>query len=406
MESAEKIAPQDWMSSPDIRAVLDALTANGAVVRFVGGCVRDAVLGLPVKDIDIATSETPDAVIELLRRAGLRAVPTGYDHGTITAVTGGSHFEVTTLRHDVETFGRHARVAFTDDWRADAERRDFTMNAIFCDPDGALYDPTGGLDDLRAGRVRFVGDARARIGEDVLRLLRFFRFFAWYGKEPPDDAALAACAELAPRLPGLSAERVWAETSRLLLAPDPAPVVGLMAETGVLAHLLPEATTLGRLAGVVTLESKFDQAPDAIRRLAAIVAGDRATAENISAKLRLSRKEAGRLGDILAHRDQTDGRMDARDQRAMIYRLGVDLFRDLVLIDGAGDGDDRSALWQSAADWTPVGFPLKGADVIALGVPKGPKIGAHLAAAEAWWIAEDFRPDRAACLARLRQSVG
>lgn len=405
MDSAEKIAPQDWMSSPDTLAVMAALSADGAVARFVGGCVRDAVLGRPVKDVDIATTERPDTVVELLARAGLRAIPTGIAHGTVTAVAGASHFEITTLRHDVETFGRHARVAFTDDWRADADRRDFTMNAMFCDADGTLYDPAGGLDDLRAGRVRFVGNARARIQEDVLRLLRFFRFFAWYGSGPPDESALAACAEFAPSLPDLSAERVWAETSRILLAPDPAPVVEMMAEKDVLDHLLPRATAPARLATLVRLENEFDHPADAIRRLAAILEGDRATAIELGGTLRLSRKESGRLGDILAYRGQTNPRMGIRDQRAMIYRIGADLFRDFVLIDGSDDGDDRSELWRTADDWSPVSFPLKGVDVLALGVPKGPETGRYLTAVENWWIAENFRPDRDACLAQLKKLV-
>ena len=405
MESAEKIAPQDWMSSPDTRAVMAALSADGAVARFVGGCVRDAVLGRKVKDVDIATTETPDVVTGLLERAGLRAIPTGIAHGTVTAIAGATHFEITTLRHDVETFGRHARVAFTDNWRADAERRDFTMNALFCDLDGTLYDPAGGVCDLRAGRVRFVGDARARIQEDVLRLLRFFRFFAWYGKGAPDEAALAACAEFAPRLPDLSAERVWAEMSRLLLAPDPASVVELMAGKGVLGHLLPEARFPDRLAGLVRLETELDHPADGIRRLAVILEGDRDSAMGIADRLRLSRRECGRLGDILANRGQAGSAMEPRDQRAMIYRLGIDLFRDLVLIDWVDDGDDRSALWQSAKDWNPISFPLKGADVMALGIPKGPEIGVHLREIETWWIGEDFRPGRDACLARLERSV-
>jgi poly(A) polymerase len=401
MESAGKIAPQDWMALPDTCAVMAALSADGAVARFVGGCVRDAVLGCAVKDIDIATTETPEIVIGLLDRAGLRSVPTGIAHGTVTAIAGGSHFEITTLRHDVETFGRHARVAFTDDWRADAERRDFTMNAMFCDLDGTLYDPTGGLADLRAGRVLFVGDARARIQEDVLRLLRYFRFFAWYGKGAPDRDALAACAEFAPRLPDLSAERVWAETSRLLLAPDPAPVIRLMAKKEVLDHLLPEANHSDRLAGLIRLEDEFGHPADAIRRLAAIIEGDRNTVADLSVRLRLSRRDSDRLGDILAYRGQTNPRMSVRDQRAMIYRIGVDLFRDFVLIDWTDDGEDRSELWRTVKDWKPVTLPLKGADVIAMGVPKGPDIGKHLAAVEDWWIGEDFTPDRAACLARL-----
>ena len=198
MEASGRINPPAWTAAPDTRIVMEALAADGATARFVGGCVRDAILGWPVTDIDIATSETPEAATALLQKAGIRVVPTGIAHGTVTAVVGSAHFEITTLRRDVETFGRHARVAFTDDWVADAERRDFTINAMFCDADGTLYDPTGGFDDLHAGRVRFVGDPERRIGEDVLRLLRFFRFYAHYGRSPPDAAALAARIKALP----------------------------------------------------------------------------------------------------------------------------------------------------------------------------------------------------------------
>jgi len=202
--TADRLAPQPWMTAPETRAVVAALTADGTEVRFVGGCVRDALLGRPVKDVDIATPDRPQRVMELLARAGIRAIPTGIEHGTVTAVVGRTPFEITTLRRDVETYGRRAKVAFTDDWTADAARRDFTINALSCTPDGRLYDPFGGLADLRAGRVRFVGDPEARIREDVLRLLRFFRFYAHYGAAPPDPAALAACRALAPLLPGLA----------------------------------------------------------------------------------------------------------------------------------------------------------------------------------------------------------
>ena len=229
-----------WLPAADTRAVLEALMADGKPARLVGGCVRDALAGRPVTDVDIATPETPPRVIDLLRAAGLKAVPTGVEHGTVTAVVRGKPFEVTTLRRDVTTDGRHAVVAFTDDWTEDAARRDFTMNALSADPDGRVHDPFDGVADLAAGRVRFVGEARARIREDVLRILRFFRFHAHYGKGAPDADGLAACRELAPLLPRLSAERVATELLKLLKAPDAAATVRMMREAGILAPILAE----------------------------------------------------------------------------------------------------------------------------------------------------------------------
>ena len=223
MEPSGHLDLQTWMKADETRAMVEVLRAGGQTVRFVGGCVRDAVLERAVKDIDLATPDPPETVIERLEQAGLGAVPTGIDHGTVTAVVGEAHFEITTLRRDVETYGRRARVEFTDDWVADASRRDFTINALFCDPDGTLYDPTGGLGDLKAGRVRFIGDPAQRIDEDVLRILRFFRFHAWYGQEALDQEGFAACRALAHRLPALSGERVAGELFRLLDAADPSP---------------------------------------------------------------------------------------------------------------------------------------------------------------------------------------
>src|SRR5665213_1315156 len=241
---AVPITSLPWMSEAATRAVMAALGDGNA--RFVGGCVRDALLGRPVLDIDIATKLPPDEVTRRLEAAGIRAVPTGLAHGTVTAVLKPRHFEITTLRRDVETFGRHARVAFTDDWAEDAGRRDFTMNALYLGADGAVFDPIGGLADLRTGYVRFVGDAGRRIDEDVLRLLRFYRFYAHYGKGEADEAARDAARERAPLLPSLSAERVAAEMLKLLAAPDPLPVLALMREDGVLAQMLPEATAFDR----------------------------------------------------------------------------------------------------------------------------------------------------------------
>jgi len=416
MQPAGRLPPQPWMTAPETRAVLAALTAEGGEVRFVGGCVRDAVLGRPVKDVDIATHDPPERVIALLTRAGLKAVPTGIAHGTVTAVVGGKHFEITTLRRDVETFGRRARVEFTDDWAADAARRDLTMNALFCSPDGALYDPVGGLADLRAGRVRFVGEARERIREDVLRLLRFFRFYAHYGRPPPDPEALAAAKALAPLLPTLSGERVCGETFKLLRAPDPAPVFELMARDGVLAHFLPEAANIARLGALVAIEAAGGGA-DPVRRLAALLDGTRASAAAVATRLRLSNRERDRLIG-LAEAPPLSPDLDPAARRRRRHELGAERFRDLALLAWAekrGQAEKRghssfsaadADAWRgllAAADWTPPAFPVKGKDAVRLGVPAGPTVGRLIAAVEAWWLAEDFRPDRKACLRKLRE---
>ena len=269
------------MSAKETRDVIAALTAKGARVRFVGGCVRDALLGRAVKDVDIATHDDPETVTALLKAAGIRAIPTGIAHGTVTAVTGAAHFEITTLREDVETDGRRAKVAFTDDWEADAARRDFTFNAIFCAPDGTIYDRFGGIEDLKAGRVRFVGDAETRLKEDVLRLLRFFRFHAWYGRGLPDPKGLDACRKFAHLLPNLSGERVAAETLRLLGAEDPSPVFALMRQEGILTHFLPEAQNIARLTALVALERGYGEA-DPLRRLAAVLDVTAAGAQGVA----------------------------------------------------------------------------------------------------------------------------
>jgi poly(A) polymerase len=410
MEPSGRIAPPDWMRRSDTVSVMAALTAEGHVARFVGGCLRDAVVGRPVSDIDIATAAAPDDVIRLLNAAGLRAVPTGKAHGTITAVANGVPYEVTTLRRDVETDGRHAVVAFTDDWAEDAARRDFTFNALYADPDGALYDPTGtGIDDARAGRVRFVGNARERIEEDVLRLLRFFRFHAHYGDGPADADALSACREMASQIGTLSAERVWAELKRLLLAPDPTPTVALMEEEGVLAYLLPEVRHVERLAALVQVETGLSVPGDVIRRLAVLVDADEAGVAAIAKRLRMAARDGARLKRLTAPDIWPEPRAGDDGNRVVLYRLGDSLFRDLVLIraaNAADSGERDVSAWNalySLPDRAPVpGFPLSGRDIRDAGVAEGPEVGARLAEMERWWIEGGFAADRNACLERLR----
>ena len=390
------------MTSPAARALIAALAAEGTPARFVGGCVRDGYLGRAVKDIDIATPRRPEDVMGLLAAAGIRCVPTGLAHGTVTAVIDHAGFEVTTLRRDVETDGRHAAVAFTDDWAADAARRDFTMNALYCDPDGTIYDPTGGLADLCAGRIRFVGQARARIAEDVLRLLRFFRFHAWYGKGVPDPDAMAACREMAPMLSGLSAERVWSEISTTLLAPDPAAIFALMDEAGVLARVLGEARRPHRLAGAADFEDRLGLAPSSVRRLAAALDCAPAEVPGLCARLRMSRAESDRLAAAVGRGAALAS--GAWSTPRALYRWGAAGFADALVVAAASDpgtASRRDGQAAALADWTPPVFPLVGADVLAAGVAAGPRIGALLRAVEDWWLDEGFAPDRDACLARL-----
>lgn len=414
MEPAGRIEIQPWMRAPETRAVMGALSASGAKVRFVGGCVRDAILGRAVTDIDLATAFAPERVIELLEAADIRAVPTGIAHGTVTAIVGKRRFEITTLRVDVETDGRHADVAFTDDWEADAARRDFTINALFCDANGTLYDPFGGVSDLEAGRIRFVGDPGTRIAEDHLRLLRFFRFYAAYGKPPPDEAALRACAEWTSSLRKLSGERVRDEMLKVLAVPGPAEVLGMMAEAGALAEVLPEAAGLALLAELASIEAEERLEVDPLRRLAALMRDGKgpARAARVSERWRLSKAQEAALSAMATPAVVVGPGDEPKAQRRALHRLGVPLYRDLVWLawaerraavgEGAEDGERFRAMLGRARRWRPVKFPLRGADVKALGVPAGPEVGRLLAELEAWWEAGDFKAKRKACLEKLR----
>lgn len=410
MIPAATLPSQDWLRAEETRAVIAALTAEGSEARFVGGCVRDAVLGRTVQDIDIATPERPDRVVALLESAGIRAVPTGIDHGTVTAVIGRAHFEVTTLRLDVESYGRHARVRYTDDWLVDSSRRDLTINTLYCDLHGQIYDPHGGLADLRAGRIRFVGEAETRIREDVLRLLRFFRFRAHYGKGEPDPEGLAACTRLAPLVEGLSGERVAGEMLRLLEAPDPAEEIARMIAAGVMAPLLPQAVHVERLRALVTIEASRGE-NDPLRRLGALIEPDSAGA--IAARLVLSNAERTRLAAMTDPGDVPDPGSDERTQRALIYRLGVQAYIDRALLAWAETlscgsqacDSDWVGLLALAESWTPTALPVRGRDALALGLAPGPGVGDALAAVEAWWIDGDFQADRDAALIKLREVV-
>jgi len=400
LEKRHRIAPQPWMVEPATCAVLAALLAGGVEARFVGGSVRDALLGKQIGDIDIATPASPERVIELLEKAGIKVVPTGLAHGTVTAVVPPRHFEITTLRRDVETYGRRARVAFDADWAADAARRDFTINAIFLTPDGTLHDPVGGLVDLRARRVHFVGDPATRIAEDVLRLLRYYRFEAHFGNGTGDGPARAACRAAAHSLPILSAERVAQELAKLLETPDPIAVLRMMQEDGVLAVVLPEARRLKRLQRLIEIEP----AADPLLRLAALIEVDSEGATALAARLRFSNAWRDGLRG-LSPPWPVDQRGDVREQRRALYRLGVERYRAVAWLMAAEGEVSRSQLTQLldlAGSWTPPVFPLDGRDVTTLGIPTGERVGQLLATVRDWWEAGDFTADRAACLAYLR----
>jgi poly(A) polymerase len=398
-----RIEPQPWMVDPATLAVLGALAAGGAQARFVGGSVRDALLEQRIGDIDIATPAPPERVIELLEKHGIKVVPTGLAHGTVTAIAGTPprHFEITTLRRDVETYGRRARVAFDADWAADAARRDFTINAIFLDPNGTVHDPVGGLADLRVRRVRFVGDPATRIAEDVLRILRYYRFEARFGTGLGDPQARAACRAMAHHLPNLSTERVAQELVRLLAAPDPVPALRMMAEDDVLSIILPEARRLDRAQHMITVEPE----PDPLRRLAALIEVDGDGAIALAERLHFSNAWRDRLHG-LAPPWAIDPPADMAAQRRALYRLGAERYRDIALLlaaEGAMSRDRLIELLALARHWTPPIFPLTGRDVTALGIAPGPEVGRLLGAVHDWWEAGDFTADGAACLVYLQE---
>ncbi|MEM7766828.1 MAG: CCA tRNA nucleotidyltransferase [Pseudomonadota bacterium] len=393
----------DWLSAPASRSVIDALQARRpGSARFVGGCVRNALMGRPVDDLDIATQLPPDAVMEALKAAGIRAIPTGIDHGTVTAVIGGEGIEITTLRRDVETDGRRAVVAFTEDWAEDAARRDFRLNALYVTPDGTLHDPTGGgIADAAAGRVIFIGDADQRLKEDYLRILRFFRFNAWYGAEM-DAAGLAACERQKAGLAQIAAERVWKEFRKLLAAPRPGAAVQAMQETSVLAAIIGD--DLGgahRTVRLVAAERAAGEAPDPMRRLLTLVPGSQGWIDQFAGRLRLSRSDHGRLSAWANPDLPAVGAGPPAAIRAALYRYGAEAVLDRALVEHARSNAPVTEPFLSLVrTWTPPRFPLGGADAKAAGLT-GPAIGEALRAAEARWIDSDFQSNRQDLQVRL-----
>ena len=373
-----KLDPAAWLDRPGIKRLLKALDALDGTARFVGGAVRDMLLDVPHDDLDLATTLPPDEVVRRLEAAGIKAVPTGIDHGTVTAVSSGTVVEVTTLRSDVSTDGRRATVAFTGDWREDAARRDFTINALYADPfTGELSDYFGGLDDLQSRTVRFIGDPLQRIAEDHLRILRYFRFHARYGHGAPDPQALAACAARANDLMALSRERIADELLKLLALPDPTPTVRLMIDIGLFAPVVPEIDQAGRLAALVDAERAAGIAPDPLRRLAALLPADPETAERIAARLKLSNKARKRLAVAAAASPE-------QDPRPLAYRLGNTQAVDRLLLESRPD--DAAAI----AGWIAPRLPIGGGELIGRGVPRGPAVAKAIQAIERDWIAAGF----------------
>ena len=382
------LAAQPWLTAPETVAVLDALEAAGGsgCVRFVGGSVRNALMGQPVDDIDLATTLPPDAVVAALKAAGIKVVPTGLAHGTVTAVSERRPHEITTLRRDVSTDGRNATVAFTDDWAEDAARRDFRLNALYADRHGTVFDPTGhGVADAAEGRIVFVGDPETRIAEDYLRILRFFRFFAWYGRGDPDPAGLAACDAMAPGLTRLSAERVSKELLKLLAASDPRRAVAAMIEADVLSHILPEAHPPRPFEAIVP------RSTDPVLRLAALLPADADAVTAASARLRLPNAVRDRL--VAALRSAFGSDIADHAARAIVYREGRQAFHDRLALAEAASGTDRRDLHRLADTWTVPRMPVGGRDLARLGLTPGPDTGRVLKAFEDDWVAADFPID-------------
>lgn len=389
------LAGAPWLAKPATRAVLAALKAAGFEGRIVGGSVRNTLMGLPVSDLDIATPATPDDVVRACARAGLATVPTGLAHGTVTVIADHTPTEVTTLRRDVETDGRRAVIVFTDDWAEDARRRDFTMNALYCDADGRLYDYVGGYPDLVARRVRFIGDADERIAEDYLRILRFFRFHATYATGEPDPVALAACARGLPGMVRLSAERIRAELVKLLVAPGAVAAVQAMEDIGLLPALLGVAPRPHVMAGVVAAEAVAGEEPDAMLRLSGLAIATSDDIPRVARRLRLSTEERKSLLVIDREALAKLGTIDGHRARAIVYREGAAAARRQALALAAIVPErlqEAALLRETAATWQPPRLPVSGADVMARGMRPGPAIGALLGELEAWWIAEDFPP--------------
>ncbi|MBR73047.1 MAG: CCA tRNA nucleotidyltransferase [Rhodospirillaceae bacterium] len=408
-----KPLPQ-WFFSKETKILFKILISNDAEVRFVGGCVRDSLLQLPVTDIDIATTDRPEIVTEKLRNEGFKTINVGLSYGTVITIIAGRRFEVTTLRRDSENFGRQAKVEFINDWVEDANRRDFTINTLSCNSEGLVFDPFGGIDDLRNGQILFVGNPRKRIEEDHLRLLRFFRFFAWYGIGLPDPRALKACSESAQFLNKISGERLNQETLKLLSAPNPLLALQSMANIGVLDILLPGVTKLNILEDLLGLESfcRGSLVLDSICRLAALFRNNHDNISKISEKLKFSKIQAARFFRLTLPEPRLKPRYYRKKGDQTFYPFNTEDCLQKILLNWAEDGglsssdsDEWLALFNKAKIWVSPKFPLNGGDVISHGISSGELVGNLLRDLENFWIKESFKPNREDLLLKLEKEI-
>jgi poly(A) polymerase len=409
MTDARVLSNAPWLKSGPTARVLGLLNGNGEEARVVGGAVRNALMQVAVADIDIATTAVPDEVIRRARAAHIKSVPTGIEHGTVTLVVDGQPFEVTTLREDKETFGRKANVAFGRDWIRDAERRDFTINGLSVDADGVVHDHVGGLDDIAAKRVRFIGDPRQRISEDFLRILRFFRIHAAYGAGAPDRAGYLACIGARAGLAGLSAERIRMEMLKLMVADGAAGAVQAMADGGLLLPIFGGVAYTGPFSAMIAAERLLGWPPSAVRRLGALAVAVTEDARRVALRLRLTNAETKVL-DSMGHRWWRLAGMDETTARRRLYRLGEHRYRDRLMLAWARAGANTDpAPWRELVTlpqrWSAPKFPLKAADFIARGIAEGPALGQVLALAEDAWLAAEFPLDDGALKTIVDQTV-
>jgi poly(A) polymerase len=409
MTGTRRLDGAPWLKTGPAARVLALLNADGEEARVVGGAVRNALLDLPIGDIDIATTAVPEEVTRRAKVASIKSVPTGIEHGTVTLVIDGHPLEVTTLREDTETFGRRAKVAFGRDWVRDAERRDFTINGLSVDAEGLVHDHVGGLEDIAARRVRFIGDPRMRIAEDYLRILRFFRIYAAYGAGPPDRAGCLACISGRAGLENLSAERIRAEILKLMVAGGAVGAVAAMADGGLLLPIFGGIAYTGPFAALISIERALDLPPDPVRRLGALAVAVTEDARRIASRLRLTNAETKAL-DSMGHRWWRLAGMDEARARRRLYRLGEAAYRDRLMLAWARSGEASDAVsWRRLATlparWSAPKFPLKAADFIARGIVQGPELGHVLALAEDAWLAAEFPLDQSALVAIADQTV-